>query len=111
MLTMLSSQAMSATLYRLADWLKPTATVAPVGIEIQRKSGNVTGFPRARAGGLNFGLPGAIRQLSNRPPLRVVRVLDPDTSRGSAGRIVISGCIADVCDELDRLAQNEASVF
>jgi hypothetical protein len=33
------------------------------------------------------------------------RVLDAEQSRNNAGRIVISGCIADVCAELDRLAQ------
>lgn len=110
MLTMISPQAMSATLYRLADWLKPTASVAPPGAAIQPKSGNITDFPCVRADDSTFGRPRALRQLSKRPTLRVVRVLDPDTSRDSAGRITISGCIADVCDELDRLAQNETSL-
>ena len=36
-------------------------------------------------------------------PLRVVRVLDTSNSAG-AGRMVISGRMADVCAELDRLA-------
>jgi hypothetical protein len=40
-------------------------------------------------------------------PLRVVRVLEPSTSRAVAGRMVISGRLADVCAELDRLAALE----
>jgi len=38
-------------------------------------------------------------------PLRVVRVLDAGTG---SGRLVISGRMADVCAELDRLAAQEA---
>jgi hypothetical protein len=41
-------------------------------------------------------------------PLRVVRVLEPSASRAVAGRMVISGRLADVCAELDRLAAQEA---
>ncbi|MEJ8840081.1 hypothetical protein [Ramlibacter sp. AN1133] len=41
-------------------------------------------------------------------PLRVVRVLEPSAPRSTAGRMVISGRLADVCAELDRLAALEA---
>ena len=41
-------------------------------------------------------------------PLRVVRVLEGRHPRSSAGRMVISGRMADVCAELDRLAALEA---
>jgi hypothetical protein len=41
-------------------------------------------------------------------PLRVVRVLEPSAPRAEAGRMVISGRLADVCAELDRLAAQEA---
>ncbi len=40
--------------------------------------------------------------------LRVVRVLDADSSPSMAGRLRISGRMADVCAELDRLATFEA---
>lgn len=40
--------------------------------------------------------------------LRVVRVLDADSSPAMAGRLRISGRMADVCAELDRLAAFEA---
>ena len=50
-------------------------------------------------------LPPALR--SNRP-LRVVRVVEPTRGAMGAGRMVISGRLADVCAELDRLAALEA---
>ena len=41
--------------------------------------------------------------------LRVVRVCDPRQTPGEMGRMVISGRMADVCAELDRLAARETS--
>jgi hypothetical protein len=40
-------------------------------------------------------------------PLRVLRVVEPSAPRAVAGRMVISGRLADVCAELDRLAAQE----
>jgi hypothetical protein len=40
--------------------------------------------------------------------LRVVRVCDAQQRPGDMGRLVISGRMADVCAELDRLAECEA---
>jgi hypothetical protein len=37
-----------------------------------------------------------------------VRVVEPSAPRAVAGRMVISGRLADVCAELDRLAALEA---
>ena len=42
-------------------------------------------------------------------PLRVVRVVDGKGQQRSASRVVISGRMADVCAELDRLAALEAA--
>jgi hypothetical protein len=42
-------------------------------------------------------------------PLRVVRVVERGQSRSDVGRMVISGRMADVCAELDRLAAREAA--
>jgi len=41
--------------------------------------------------------------------LRVVRVLESNHAARGAGRMVISGRMADVCAELDRLAALEAA--
>jgi hypothetical protein len=40
-------------------------------------------------------------------PLRVARVMEAQHNRSQAGRMVISGRMADVCAELDRLAELE----
>lgn len=42
--------------------------------------------------------------------VRVVRVQETGQSRTSVGRMVISGRMADVCAELDRLATQEAAL-
>ena len=43
-------------------------------------------------------------------PLRVLRVVEACHAPASAGRMVISGRMADVCAELERLAELEAAV-
>ena len=43
-------------------------------------------------------------------PLRVVRVVEAGQARTSVGRMVISGRMADVCAELDRLVAREAAL-
>ncbi|MGJ7526492.1 hypothetical protein [Variovorax sp. GB1P17] len=42
-------------------------------------------------------------------PLRVVRVVDRQGSQRTSNRVVISGRMADVCAELDRLAALETA--
>ena len=44
------------------------------------------------------------------PPLRVLRVVDAGQSAPHGGRMLISGRMADVCAELDRLAAMEAAL-
>jgi hypothetical protein len=54
----------------------------------------------------------ALAAVCSRPmqrPLRVVRVMEAGQSRSQVGRMVISGRMADVCAELDRLAASEAA--
>jgi hypothetical protein len=50
---------------------------------------------------------GAAAKDALRRPLRVVRVLDGQQGHRSSGRMVISGRMADVCAELDRLVACE----
>ncbi|OYT90582.1 MAG: hypothetical protein CFE43_17375 [Burkholderiales bacterium PBB3] len=47
--------------------------------------------------------------LQVRRPLRVVRVVESGQPRAHVGRMMISGRMADVCAELDRLAAREAA--
>ncbi len=46
---------------------------------------------------------------ASRRPLRVLRVVDAAQGPSTAGRMVISGRMADVCAELDRLVALEAA--
>jgi hypothetical protein len=53
-------------------------------------------------------MPAQALQTTRRPlPLRVARVMEAQHNRSQAGRMVISGRMADVCAELDRLAEIE----
>lgn len=67
--------------------LQPAASVAkiPMGIALQGQ-----------------------RDAASPVPLRVLRVVDKDQP-AATGRLVISGRMADVCAELDRLAAREAA--
>lgn len=52
---------------------------------------------------------GATASNHSKRPLRVVRIVDTGQSRSMVGRMVISGRMADVCAELDRLAAFEVA--
>lgn len=110
MLPMLASHAVSATLYRLADWLKPDQDCPTSPSIASKKASRVTHFPQVLAGGASVVPLRAHRPQANRRPLRVVRVVDVDLRRASTGRMVISGCMADVCAELDRMIQKESAL-
>ena len=43
--------------------------------------------------------------------LKIVRQFEPGASSSCAGRMTISGSMADVCAELDRMAQREAVIY
>jgi hypothetical protein len=49
----------------------------------------------------------ALQSTRRHLPLRVARVMEAQHQRSQAGRMVISGRMADVCAELDRLAELE----
>ena len=68
----------------------------------------VLSTPNAVASAAAVPVPGRVRA---RPPrrLRGVRVLEGSQAAASAGRMVISGRMADVCAELERLAALEAA--
>ncbi|MDB5858310.1 MAG: hypothetical protein JWQ76_1999 [Ramlibacter sp.] len=90
--TIFSLHQLFAPLQAFVTWLaggpgEPAATPAPVRVAYPRPAPPVRPLPAI--------------------PLRVVRVLEPSASRAVAGRMVISGRLADVCAELDRLAALE----
>ena len=91
--TFFSFPHLFAPLQAFVHWLaggtpQPAVAAAPVRVAYPRAAAPVPAAPAI--------------------PLRVVRVLEPSASRAVAGRMVISGRLADVCAELDRLAALEA---
>ena len=51
----------------------------------------------------------AVESTTNRPisRLKVIREFEPGANHSQTGRMVISGRMADVCAELDRISQRE----
>ena len=49
----------------------------------------------------------ALPRADRRPPLRVVRVVENGQAPLQCGRLMISGRMADVCAELDRMVERE----
>jgi len=110
MRTFINTPKVSATLYRLADWLQgrpATATQSATTSTLPFQSKVVPLRPSAKAP-LPSPLTTANRAPVSQRPLRVLRVVDSQ-GRASGGRMVISGRMADVCAELDRLAGKEAA--
>ena len=63
--------------------------------------------PMAGGQRLYGNVPSQAKQATARPALKVLHVVDQGMP-SSVGRMVISGRMADVCAELDRLAAREA---
>jgi len=89
---------------------------APTARQASRASVFSSGRP-ARASS-PFHRVASVSALAARParpavstPLRVVRLSEGGERPGAAGRMVISGRMADVCAELDRLAAREAAAL
>ena len=61
---------------------------------------------------VNFAVDGqqTPSNLSSSKPLRVVRILEAGQAPAHVGRMVISGRMADVCAELDRLVAREQAL-
>ncbi len=106
MRTLINAPTVSATLYRLADWLQGR----PVSVQQNTVSAPTRSTvvpllrPASKLALAQAGGGAAVRQR----PLRVLRIVDSQ-GRAAGGRMVISGRMADVCAELDRLAGKEAA--
>lgn len=95
---------LAAPLQALASWFSPRPQPA-------RGSALRTPAPRKPARPLVAQrLPGQGPVILPAPkPLRVTRVVEASAPGAVAGRMVISGRLADVCAELDRLAAQECA--
>jgi len=102
---------LTAPLHRLTAWLANTAAPQPVVVGLSR------GAYRTNApflGAINPIVTGPRAQKyprkSNQQTLRIERIVESGQRANQAGRMVISGRMADVCAELDRLVAREAAL-
>ena len=106
-----------SSLFQGLSALQRMATPASVPALRQAHRANVFKSGRPARASNPFHRAASASALTVRParpavstPLRVVRLSESGERLGSAGRMVISGRMADVCAELDRLAAREAAV-
>lgn len=98
----------------LAAWFVPATRSGRYGASAraQRANGQLAlPFSSGAATALRETTPG--KAMPKRPApsrLRVVREFDANVGPACAGRMVISGRMADVCAELERMAQREAAL-
>jgi hypothetical protein len=93
-----------APLHGLLSWFMPASPhLAPAARNAQQ-----CGRQSARASVASVGKVQQAARTCTPRPLRVLRVVEGNAP-ASAGRMVISGRMADVCAELDRLAALEAT--
>jgi hypothetical protein len=92
---------MGIALLSLADLFVPLQSLADRWMPLRRK----------RSSGLRYvGIrPSCASAPAAARPLRVVRTVDAQRPSQNTGRVLISGRMADVCAELDRLAAREAA--
>ena len=101
-ITLLTMGGLLAPLHSLMGWFAPAArrSVAPASHIAARPAASRVCAPRPACA--------AVRHERPRRPLRIVRVMEAANASG-AGRMFMSGRMADVCAELDRLAAIEAA--
>lgn len=104
-ITILSLQGLLAPLQNLVNWLTRTRSAHAASLALRPAAGT-RGTSRSSSSWTT--LPGSCHKKPRRP-LRVVRVAEAGPSAATAGRMVISGRMADVCAELDRLAAMETA--
>ena len=96
-----AASVLFAPLQRLARWVRPDA----------RAPGRQAVAPAAcvarPAAAVRLPVPAHAARTARTARLRVVRVFEGPQAAAGAGRMVISGRMADVCAELDRLAALE----
>jgi hypothetical protein len=93
-------------------WSATCALWSPLHKLLRRLSSAASQRPVVQVSSLACGNSTAALVRSKHPvqrPLRVVRVMEAGQPRSQVGRMVISGRMADVCAELDRLAACEAA--
>jgi hypothetical protein len=105
-ITLLTFNGLLAPLQQLASWFadSPARSPQPALARVAQSPSLV----RAGGRGRQSWRPAVRSAPPARRPVRVVRVAEGCNAPAGAGRMVISGRMADVCAELDRLAASEA---
>lgn len=102
----------SSVLAQMSTWVNKTPAKAPCSRPALRIQRRVT--PQAGARNTVIGGSIGLRFSDNHPtpkPLRVVRLSEAGSTTQGTGLLRISGRMADVCAELDRLAAKEAQIL
>ena len=105
-IALITFDSLFAPLQGLARWLVPQPGTRGARPAMPLRPA-AQGLPASRAHPPRAALHPSARPV--RRPLRVVRVVEACPAPTGAGRMVISGRMADVCAELDRLAALEAA--
>lgn len=99
----------SASLQKLARWC-PVRNATHACSTLVTPTGSQLPIAAFAVGPTSLA-PHAANPLSTlHRPLRVVRVIEAGQPQSHVGRMVISGCMADVCAELDRLVARETAL-
>ena len=99
-----------APLQGLLRWLTPGSSTTAVHPSAPISKHHATALNSIASRSHSTGRSGTNSfRTAQRRPLRVVRILEAGQTPAQVGRMVISGRMADVCAELDRLAACEAS--
>jgi hypothetical protein len=104
-ITLFTLRELIASLRSLMNWLLHAATHASSTPEPRQPSARSASSRQCPS----WPARAAVASETPRRPLRVVRVVDGSCAPTRAGRMFMSGRMADVCAELDRLAALEAA--
>jgi len=102
---------LTAPLHRLTGWLANPAAPQPAAAHTQRGTHHANA-PFLRANNPILTGPTATKHpnMASRQTLRIERIVESGQRANQAGRMVISGRMADVCAELDRLVARETAL-
>ena len=108
-LALFSQMDLFAPIRELVRWLtSPTVRASHIAAQVSPQAPTV-------AAGKMASCPlrpiNAVQIKVEHRPMRVLRVVEAGQARTCVGRMVISGRMADVCAELDRLAESEARLL
>ena len=93
----------------MAHWLRPSAPPSIAGYRVALPPASLVPASCDSRGTRQAERLNPHPAHSLRRPLRVVRIVDTVHTAASAGRMTISGSMADVCAELDRRVKAEAT--